>query len=249
MPILNTLLKQCETRDDAWGREVFARLSTCNDLVAEEAVYHTSCMTKFRLIINTGNKRGRPADVSMMENFKKICIWLEEDADCDLFTLQEMHDKMVELSEDTPCYTIKSLKRKLLDHYGDHIFFGELPGRPNLVCFKDMTWFIMEDFKKKNHQTPNDIIAAAAKIIKCDIRELPCNKTEYPIIDRMSDINYAKKWVPESLLNFLRHLISSELKQVSIGQCIAQNSRSRSMIASVPFGVVLTLTNRLQQSG
>ena len=95
----------------------------------------------------------------------------------------------------------------------------------------------MENFKKREDQTPNDIIAAAAKIIKSDIRELPCDKSKYPIIDQMDDINYAKNWVPESLTIFLHHLISSELKQVSIGQCIAQCSRPRSMIASIPFGV------------
>ena len=196
-------------------------------------------MNKFRLNINTGNKRGRPTDNLMTENFKKICNW----SDCDLYTLKEMHDKMIELGEDTPCYSIKSLKRKLVEHYGDHIFFAELPGRPNLICFKDMAWFIMENFKKREDQTPNDIIAAAAKIIKSDIRELPCDKSKYPIIDQMDDINYAKNWVPESLTIFLHHLISSELKQVSIGQCIAQCSRSRSMIASIPFGVGLILIN------
>ena len=78
LPLFNTLLKQCESRDDQWGREVYGRLSACNDLVAEEAVYHISCMKKFRLNINTGNKRGHPTDNSMMENFKKICSLVRE---------------------------------------------------------------------------------------------------------------------------------------------------------------------------
>ena len=84
----------------------------------------------------------------------------------------------------------------------------------------------MEDFKKKKEQTPLDVIIAAAKIIKSDIRELPCDKNKYPFIDKMEDIEYAKTWVPESLM-FLSHLVSSPLKQVSIGQSIAQSSRPR----------------------
>ena len=64
------------------------------------------------------------------------------------------------------CYSVKSLKRKLMYFYGDHIYFSELPGRPNLVCFKDMASFILENFKKSKEQTSYDIIAAAAKIIK-----------------------------------------------------------------------------------
>ena len=89
-----------EIRDDEWGTEVFGRLSTCNDPVAEEAVYHTSCMNSFRLFVHSGNKRGRPADLSMIENFGKICNWLECDANCDLYALKEIFDKMVELSKD-----------------------------------------------------------------------------------------------------------------------------------------------------
>ena len=69
-------------------------LSMCNDLVAEEAVYHTFCMNRFRLIIHSGNKRGRPEDSSMKENFNSICRWLEETADCDLYTLLQRYNKI-----------------------------------------------------------------------------------------------------------------------------------------------------------
>ena len=237
LPLINTLKANCESRTDEWSKEVYGRLSTCNDLVAEEAVYHISCMNKFRLYTQHQNKRGRPTDLSMVENFRKICCWLEDDADCDLHTLNEIHQKMLEMSDDTPCYSNKSLKRKLEEHYGEHIFFAQRPGLPNLVCFKNMAWFILNDFKRKEDQSPNDVIAAAAKIIKSDIRELSCDKSKYPEIDKMHDIDYAKRWVPESLLLFLRHLIFSELKQVSIGQCISQCSRPRSMIAPIPFGI------------
>ena len=67
----------------------------------------------------------------------------------------------------------------------------------------------MDGSKKKEEQTSNDIIVAAAKIIKNDIRELPCDKSNYLIIDKMDDLKYAKNWIPTSLLNFLKYLISS----------------------------------------
>ena len=72
----------------------------------------------------------------MMDNFTRIHLWLEEHADCDLYSLSELHNKMVELSEGTPCYSAKSLKRKLIEHYGDHIFFIQRPGHPNLVLLQ-----------------------------------------------------------------------------------------------------------------
>ena len=79
----------------------------------------------------------------------------------------------------------------------------------------------MDNFKKKDEQTSDDIIAAEAKIIKSNIRELSCDKSNYSIIDKMGDLKYVKNWVSAILLNFFKHLISLELKQVSMGECIA----------------------------
>ena len=125
----------------------------------------------------------------------------------------------------------------MIERFGYHIFFAHQSGRPNIICFKDYVWFIMSEFKRIQSQTPLDIIAAAAEIIKNDIRVMPCDKKEYPDISRMQDIEYAMTWIPESLTTFLSHLVSSPLKQASIGQVITQNSRPRSMIASIPFGI------------
>ena len=119
-------------------------------------------MTKFRQKQPTSNKKGRPSDTMMMDNFARVCSWLEEDSDIELYTIAELHDKMVELSEDSPCYSEKSLKRKLIEHYEDHIFFVQQPGRPNLICFRNLAWFIVDEFKKIKSQTPLDIINAAA---------------------------------------------------------------------------------------
>ena len=76
----------------------------------------------------------------------------------------------------------------------------------------------MDNFKKKDEQTSYDIFAAEAKIIKSDIRELSCDKSNYSIIDKMSDLKYVKNWVLASLLDFFMYLISLELKQVSMSQ-------------------------------
>ena len=79
-------------------------------------------MTNFRLCMPSDKRRGHPIDYNMLENFKKLCAWLEKDTDNELYTSQELHLKMGKLSENTPCYSLKSLKRKLVEYYGDHIF-------------------------------------------------------------------------------------------------------------------------------
>ena len=152
---------------------------TCADLVAEEAIYHCECMTKFRLTILSSNKVGRPINAVMMDNFEKVCNWLEEELDCELCTIVELHEKMVQLSEGSICYSEKSLKRKLIERLGDHIFAHQ-PGQPNIICFKDYVWFIMSEFKKIQSQTPLDIITAAVKIIKNDIKSYALRQERIP---------------------------------------------------------------------
>ena len=81
LPLIETLTKCCISRGDEWGDEVHSHLMSCNDLVAEEAIYHVSCMNRFRLQIKSENKRGRPLHSTTMRNFQRNCQWLEEESD------------------------------------------------------------------------------------------------------------------------------------------------------------------------
>ena len=200
IPLRQTLLSVCEPREDEWSNDVQRRLLSCNDLVAEEALYHSKCMLKFRLTRPSENKKGCPNYLVMTDNFEKTCNWLEEYADCELYTLNELHDKMIELSEGCPCYSKKSLKCKLIECYGDHISFAQRPGQPDLIYFQNFSWFIINVFKKIKMQTPLDIINAATKIFKSDIRNMPCNKKEYPTINNMDKSSLISYILQDSMM-------------------------------------------------
>ena len=43
------VLERAKESGDEWGTKVLAKMESCIDLVAEEAVYHSSCMAEFRL--------------------------------------------------------------------------------------------------------------------------------------------------------------------------------------------------------
>ena len=86
---------------------MLGRLESSNDLVAEEAIYHSSCMTKFILKKSTTKMKGRPVDSDMADGFNRLCNWLEETSDCELYTLKEIHDKMFELNESRSIYSEK----------------------------------------------------------------------------------------------------------------------------------------------
>ena len=95
--IKNNILLAAEKRNDEWGKEVYGRISACNDLVAEEAVYHLTCLGKFNN--KTGSdKDGRPVNEEKANFFEMLCEWLEKDGDCELYTLQELLTKMEELN-------------------------------------------------------------------------------------------------------------------------------------------------------
>ena len=81
---MKTLIEDCLKRDDNHAKEVHFRLSNYNDLVAEEDIYHVTCMTNFRLWMPSDKKYECPIDSNISENFKKICTWLEKDTESEL---------------------------------------------------------------------------------------------------------------------------------------------------------------------
>ena len=60
----------------------------------------------------------------------------------------ELHAKMAELANFEEIYSMKHLKRKLEEGYKDDII-SQTEGKPNLVCFKDVTRFIIEKSRER----------------------------------------------------------------------------------------------------
>ena len=72
-------------------------------------------------------------------------------------------------------YSIKNLKRQLIQHYGEHLTFAEVNRHTDVVCLQNMASFILND---KWHKERNDdvaaeskpIVEAVAKLIRAEIR-------------------------------------------------------------------------------
>ncbi len=86
---------------------------------------------------------------------------------------------MCEASE-SDVYSIKFFREKLKAHYEEHVYFVQGTGRHSeLICFKEMTDFILR--KMKDHGERKDsVITAAAKLIKEDIRAMEIAADHYP---------------------------------------------------------------------
>ena len=94
-------------------------------------------------------ERGRPADEGMLHWFEMLCIWLDIDSDTEPYTLKELHSKMSELAGDDSVYCLKRLKQKLQERYGNNLYFAEIEGKSNVVCFQNMIDYYLNDLWKK----------------------------------------------------------------------------------------------------
>lgn len=244
LEIRDNLLKTCDSRDDEAALNVKSRLLMCCDLVAAEAIYHKTCHTRF-YSSNVHEAPGRPLETHKLQLFEKLCEILELSGD--LMTVDELTNVAKELGHDSAdIYTAKYMKMKLKEKYGDHIFFGQSSGRKDVICLTDMASFIINDrwYNERKTKVEDDgerIVLAAAKLLRCNIREANYNTDTYPTPHDIANSECGKNWLPQLLQLFLNSLISNEVKRISVGQCIVQAVRPRSVIPPVTFAIGVSL--------
>ena len=88
--------------------------------------------------------------------------------------------ELQEISDSSEVYTVKRLKQRLQEHYQEFIFFAEVEGHGNAVCFKNIAKYIINEKwyseKKANIEDKAErIVITAAKIIRAEIRERKYN--------------------------------------------------------------------------
>ena len=189
-------------------------------------------------------ERGHPADEGMLHWFEMLRIWLYINSDAEIYTLKELHSKMSELAGRDSVYCLKRLKQKLQERHGNNLYFAEIEGKSNVVCFQNMIDYYLNDLGKKKTQNDKDkdgekLVMTAAKLIKAEIREKKYDTSTYP---KTTDIhNKTGGWIRKLLKVFLEVLVRSDLRQNSIGQAIVQVAKPSSTIMPVPFGLAVEL--------
>ena len=93
------LMAHCDSRGlDSWTVDVKGGLSSCIDLVAEEAVYHVYCYNRFSkhksLNVDLAPRQTRNPLASRL--FDSLCEWIESGTGDELFDLVELRQKMVD---------------------------------------------------------------------------------------------------------------------------------------------------------
>ena len=184
------ILEQCQKRNDKWSVEVETRLSCSMDLVANEGIYHSECLSRFMSFKPLHERNlgfsGRPTDLKLLASFNNLCNWLQNEADGELYSVRDLHAKMKELAGNgEEVYSAVWLKKKLKERYKDSIYFTEIDGVSDVACFKEMASYILNDAwykeRKEDKKTEAEcIIQTAAKLIMADIRERKYDVSNYP---------------------------------------------------------------------
>ena len=170
----SSIKKLCEKRNDEWGNVVAGRLACIGDLHIIDAVYHQSCSVNFRTFKNIPLQhtssieictQGRREEIQRMRAFQETTSYFEEN-DEEQLTVADLAKKMEECLEGTgyKAYSIKYLKEKLKEHYGNQIIITEINGKPNVVTFRSNVDTLLFDFYKE--QRLQDSQCDAMRIIK-----------------------------------------------------------------------------------
>ena len=253
LELQSSVLHSCEKRGhDAWAMKVSSRVQSCNDLVAEEPVYHKTCHDRFHLGKPMAGEADcpllkaphRPLDMTKQASFSTLCEWLESQTDRYLYSVTELRGQLLTFgySEDA-VYSVKYLKIKLQQHYGDHVVFVEHEGQQDVVCLQRMASFVLREQWKKQKMLEDDetesqrIVAMAAKLVRALLREMQYTRETYPTETDISDLEGSHHFIPNLLHTFLQVLVSNQVKEVAIGNAIVQAARPRSVVTPILFGV------------
>ena len=186
--------------NDEWAIAVNGRMQFISDLRDEDAIYHPVCMTNFRLgcaiptkysgnVPKKSEKLGRPQDAEREKPYTDAKQFLLEKVRNDeLVTLYDMQTATSDALTDTVLtpFTTKWIQSRLMTDFPDEIFIATVNGRVNVITFRSTTNKILSNFHKtsKNIDSKEEkinIVKAAAKLIKCEIKEKDCDLTTYAI--------------------------------------------------------------------
>ena len=79
---------------------------------------------------------------------KKILIFFNKriESEAEIHSASEIYSKIIEfVEENNDIYTKRWLQIKLKVKYWELVMFTEVSGKPNIVCFKNMTEFVVND--------------------------------------------------------------------------------------------------------
>ena len=219
-------------------------------LVAEEALLHKLCSTKFLNFhdLSTEQGGGRKIDEDRKALLSKLCDRLDNEMEHNLFTLDQVHEKMRSLDQTADkslAYSKRYLKEKLKQKYDKAIYFTSQERQADVLCFKYATANIIRDYHNDiGDDEKTRIIKTAVKLIKNDIALVDLDSFHYPSVDSMANLDSQLALIPQSLKLFLEPLLKSEKRVAAWGRSIIKTSRPRSGVMPFMMRFALRIDHR-----
>ena len=180
------------------------------------------------------------------EAFLKVTQFLKYNDD-EQITVADLETKMNEYLGGSGGYSRRYLKSKLEEHFGNEVLITTVNKNPNVVTLRNTATHILQEFHKKQQNAVDteteaqNIVRAAAKLIKSDIKLVESKIDEYPQIAKEPEAQTDA--LPPTFKLFLDSvdLKSDKMKVAAIGQAIMQAARPRVFIAPLQIGLGVQL--------
>ena len=173
----------------------------------------------------------------------------------DLVSLMQQSLDQVEATEEA--YTLHHMKNKLSGHFGDDIYFTEIPGKSDVVVLRRNVSKLLHNFYTSisgsdvSSQTES-LMKTAGQLILSEIKAMPNARTYYPSFGDDHSVCEQVQYLPPSLQNLLREIFKNkdgEMRVASLGQAIIQAARPRTVMAPLQLGFAVQVHHRFGSRG
>ena len=173
----------------------------------------------------------------------------------DLVSLLQQSLDQVEATEEA-C-TPHHMKNKLKGHFGDDIYFTEIPGKSDVVVLRRNVSKLLHTFYTStsgadvSSQT-EPLLKTAGQLILSEIKAMPNARTYYPRFDDDHSVCEQVQYLPPSFQNLLREIFKNkdgEMRVASLGQAIIQADRPRTAMVPLQLGLAVQVHHRFGSRG
>ena len=149
------------------------------------------------------------------------------------------------------------MKNKLKGHFGDDIYFAEIPGKSDVVVPRRNVRKLLHNFYTSTSgadvspQTES-LMKTAGQLILSEIKAMPNARTYYPSFGDDHSVCEQVQYLPPSLQNLLREIFKNkdgEMRVASLGQAIIQAARPRTVMAPLQLGLAVQVHHRFGSRG
>ena len=120
----------------------------CHDLAALIARCYITWIERFCLNKDQKSSYATIVKQHVCNKEQKILIFFNKriESEAEIHSTSEIYSKIIEfVEENNDIYTNRWLQIKLKVKYWELVMFIEVSGKPNIVCFKNMTEFVVND--------------------------------------------------------------------------------------------------------